>query len=341
MVSKQIGEMVYDTIVNYTKLQNKTKLLYFNYLSKGKSVNDFNEVADKLWSNIDHKFMDKQINKLQEAIHNEDVKIAARYEKKEEQDLIVKDKNKTYYKLVPESEFNKVEKKFKDRVVYSYDKAMKTAKNVDLDMYLEKKLDSYDNEVNKAIAYYGKHNEVVRHVDVSTYLSMLHNTNLTRSAWNQTLIDADRLNAEYFFIPTHPFSCPECAMWQGKPLDKETVENEFGEAEEQVGDLLHPNCKCTLSILWDTQQLNASKEYQKEYTSEELEEQYNVRQKVNSITLMKSRIRNDINIAKMLGNDGLVDKLQKRNKTLNEREKKLVNSLPTTSLKKQVEAINR
>ena len=339
MISKVIGKMVYDTIEKYTNLQNKTKVIYFEYLSKGKSVSDFNKVATKLWDNIDHDFMDKQIEKLQKAIHNENIKIATQFKKVEDTTII--NNNNTYFKLVPESEFNRVESNFKNKVVRSYSKSKKIAENVDLDTYLEKKLNAYDNEINKAIAYYGRHNEIVRYVEVSTYLSMLHNTNLTRSAWNQTLIDADRLDAEWFMIPTHPFSCDECSQWQGIPLDRATVENAFGEAEEQVGELLHPNCKCTLSILWDTSQLNASEKYKLENNPEELEEQYNIRQKVNGITLMKSRNRTDIKIAKMLGNDGLVDKLVSKNKKLTQKEKDLINSLQSTALKKQIEAINR
>lgn len=343
MLSHEIGKMVYDTVYKYTKLQNKTKMLYFNYLSRNKSVSDFSKQVDKLWRDLDHSFMDKQIDKLQETVHDENVKLAVAFHKvKKEADTKFKKADTTYYKIVPESEFRKVENKFADRVVSNYKKSSISKDKLDSDTYLEKKLESYDSEVNKVVAYYNKNNEVVRHVDVSTYLSMLHNTNLTRSAWDQTMVDADKLGAQYFMIPTHPFSCEDCAEFQGIALSRDEVEEYFGlGAEDQVGELLHPNCKCTLSILWDPSQLESSQKYNEKYDLEEQEEMYEIRQKVNGLSLMIERNQNDIDIARMLGNNGLVDELNNKNAILEKKEKELVNRLPTNSLKKQVEAVNR
>lgn len=338
--SQIIGKLVYDMVANYNQRQNETKLAFFKYLSNGKSTKDFEKVANKLWNNIDHEFMDKQIEKLQKIVHDENVKLAVLYDKKINK-VVIEQGNKKYLKLVPESEFNKVEQKFKNRVIKSYSNAKKTSEAMDLDTYLEKKLNTYDREVNQAIAYFSKDGGVARYVDISSYLSMLHNTNLTRAGWNTTLNDADRLGANYFIIPPHPFSCEDCAEMQGIPLSLDEVMSEFGVDEETDGELLHPNCKCTLSILWDNKQLEEIRNNALEYDAEDREEQYEIRQKVNAYSLQRDRIENDRNIARALGNDGLVDKYNNKITTLNNKIQNMVNSLPTKSLKKQVEAINR
>lgn len=339
--SQIIGKLVFDMVANYNKRQNETKLAYFKYLSNNKSVKDFEKVANKLWDNIDHEFMDKQIEKLQKIIHNDNVKLAVLYDKLNKDKGVIEQGKKKYLKLVPESEFNKVEQKFKNRVIKSYSNAKKSSEAMDIDVYLEKKLNTYDKEVNQAIAYFNKNGGVARYVDISSYLSMLHNTNLTRAGWNQTLNDADRLGAERFIIPPHPFSCGECAEKQGIPFTLDDIISEFGVDEETDGELLHPNCKCTLSILWDTSQLDEIRKNTLEYDEEDREEQYEIRQKVNAYSLQRDRIENDRNIAKALGNDGLVDKYDSKIYKLNNKIQNMVNSLPTKALKTQVEAINR
>lgn len=339
--SNIIGKLVYDLVADYSDKQNKTKLAYFKYLAQGKTTKEFEKVADKLWDNIDHEFMDKQIEKLQKIVHTENVKLAAKYDKSIKDKGVIESNGKRYLKLIPESEFNKVEQKFKDRVIKSYSNATRNSEYVDMDTYLGKKLNTYDKEVNQAIAYFKKDGGIARYVDVSSYLSMLHNTNLTRAGWNTTLDDADRLGAEYFIIPPHPFSCEECASMQGIPMSLEEVYDELGVEEETEGELLHPNCKCTLSILWSKDQLNEIKHNVNEYDDEDKEEQYEIRQKVNSYSLQKERIENDLQIARALGNEGLVDKYNNKINVLDNKISKLVNSLPTKSLKRQVEAINR
>lgn len=343
--SEYIGNAVFSIKSNYTELQNKTKILYFDYLKKGKSVEQFEKKVSKLWDNIDHKFMDKQIAKLQEILHSVNVKAAIDigrvegidYYKVESQEWIINDE---FFKLIPESDFNKIEKKFKERVVKSYTKANKVLSNKDemyKEVYLEKKLETYDETNNQIVAYYNKDGGIQRYTQLSSYLSMLHNVDLTRSGWNQTMVDADKLNANYFIIPYHPFSCEYCQMYQNRPLSRLEVEQVLGlEAEEQIGDILHPNCKCTLSILWDSSQIQRD-----DYSILEKEEQYKIRQKVNGLSLEANKTMVDIQLAKKMGNEGLADKLNSKLAKIYKKEQELINKLPTTELKKQVEAINR
>ena len=339
--SKIIGDAVFSVKTKYEEMQNQTKIIYFDYLNKGKSVEDFSKQVKKIWGNVDHKFMDKQIAKLQEAIHTKNVKeaidigrvLGIEYYQPTGQWVI----NDKYFKLIPESEFNKVENRFEKRAISSYNNSKKAIDKTDKEYYLENKIDSYDKEVNQIVAYFNKEGGIQRYTQISSYLAMLHNVDLTRSGWNQTMIDAERLNAETFIIPAHPFSCDECQLYQNRPLSKYEVENIIGtEAEEQVGDILHPNCKCTLSILWDSSQIKKD-----DYTPMEKEEQYDIRQQVNSYTLTRNKLETDKVIAQKLGNQDQVDKINNKLYKIDKKISKLVNSLPTTSLKKQVEAINR
>ena len=109
-----------------------------------------------------------------------------------------------------------------------------------------------------------------------------------------------------------------------------------GDIEEQEGDILHPNCKCSL-VIYD-KNINYLKPG---YTSSELEEQYHIRQKVNSLTLQKEKVRTDIKIQQNLGNQDEVDTLNQQRNKINKEIRKLKEALPTTELKKQVVAINR
>jgi hypothetical protein len=140
-----------------------------------------------------------------------------------------------------------------------------------------------------------------------------------------------------FIIPYHPFSCPYCVANQNRPLTRRQVENIIGiEAREQQGDILHPNCKCTLSIYWDNSQVR-----DRVYNTDEVETMYDLRQKVNSLTLEKSKLRTDMKIAKEVGNEALADKNRQRINAINKTIRGIKTELPTNSLKKQITAIKR
>ena len=165
---------------------------------------------------------------------------------------------------------------------------------------------------------------------------MIHNTNLTRTGWNTTLNDAENLQQKKFIIPYHSFSCPYCVAHQNKVLDIKQVMKLIGHIEEQEGDILHPNCKCILTFY------DKGIKYKKAtYSKGELEEQYQIRQKVNSLTLEQEKLSADIRIQNSLGNRDEADKLKQQMRRINQEISKLQEALPTTELKKQVVAINR
>ena len=337
--SEYIAESVFNVNAHYTKLQNQTKILYFKCLQENKSSEYFKQEAYKIWGNVDHEFMDKQVSKLQKMVNDNNIKMALN---KGRLDNKYKDEgaweiNDEYFKLVPESQFNQFERKFANQVSKNYDKAKKSMEGLDKDTYLQRKIKIYDDEVDQVVAYFNKAGEVVRHTQLSTYLSMVHNTNLTRAGWNQTVSDSEKLGIDLYIIPFHPFSCLDCFQYQNRPLTKREVEGLIGtEAEEQEGDLLHPNCKCSLEIYWDSSQIKDTK-----YTVDEVEDMYDIRQKVNSLTLKKSKIATDMKIQESLGNQEAYDKLNQKRNAINSQIRDLKSDLPSTSLQKQVGAINR
>ena len=337
--SEYIAESVFNVNAHYTRLQNETKILFFRCLKENRSTEYFRQEAYKIWGNIDHKFMDKQIDKLQELVWENNIKLAVdkgrlygKYIPTEK--WVIDDE---YFKLVPETQFNEFERQFSNRVVRNYDRSKKSLVGEDKDVYIQKKINTYDGEVNQSVPYFSKVGEPIRYVQLSTYLSMLHNTNLTRAGWNQTIGDSEKLRINKFIIPYHPFSCPHCFEYQNRILTRDEVEDIIGvEAREQEGDLLHPNCKCTLSIYWDSSQIEKVR-----YSVDEISDMYSIRQKVNSLTLQKSRIATDMKIEKMLGNEEQFDKLNQKRNAINRSIRDLKEELSSTSLKKQVGAINR
>ena len=327
--SEYIAESVFNVNAHYTRLQNETKILFFRCLKENRSTEYFRQEAYKIWGNIDHKFMDKQIDKLQELVWGNNIKLAVdkgrlygEYIPTEK--WVIDDE---YFKLVPETQFNEFERQFSSMVVRNYDRSKKSLVGENKDVYIQKKINTYDGEVNQSVPYFSKVGEPIRYVQLSTYLSMLHNTNLTRAGWNQTMGDSEKLRINKFIIPYHPFSCPHCFEYQNRILTRDEVEDIIGvEAREQEGDLLHPNCKCTLSIYWDSSQIEKVR-----YSVDEISDMYSIRQKVNSLTLQKSRIATDMKIEKMLGNEEQFDKLNQKRNAINRSIRDLKEELPSTS----------
>ena len=337
--SEDIAKSVYLINVYYTNKQNKTKKLYFKCLDEGKSYTYFEQELNKIWDNIDHRFMKTQISKLQKIVNSQNIEEAINLgrldDKYRETEYWVIDDE--FFKLTPESDFKDFEQRFKRNVLTNYKQAQKTLKYADKETYLDKKIDTYNRSVNQIVSYFNKKGAITRKVQLSTYLAMIHNVNLTRSGWNQTMSDSEKLGQEMFIIPYHPFSCEWCQLYQNRPLTKVEVESIIGvEAIEQVGDILHPNCKCTLSIYWSSSQLE-----RQTFTPGEKEEFYDIRQKVNSLTLEKTNLRTDMQIAEFIGDNGKADKIKQKISVINRNIRTLRNQLPTEELRKQVTVIKR
>lgn len=337
--SELIAKNVFSVNAYYTNKQNKTKILFFECLKEKKSNEYFQTELHKIWGNIDHRFMDKQLQKLMKVVHDNNVDEAINIGRlegiyKETEDWVM---GEEFFKLTPEEYFQKFERKFEENVQRVYSRSKISVEDFDSETYLEKTLDKYNKMVNQTVTYFSKTGTPVRQVQLATYLSMVHNVNLTRAGWNQTMTDSERVGNNYFIIPYHSFSCLHCYEYQNRPLSRMEVENIIGvSAREQSGDILHPNCKCTLSIFWDTSQIS-----EKICNIDEIETMYKLRQKVNGLTLEKSRLLTDVKIAKEMGNQAVIDKSRKRINAINKTIRGIKTELPTESLKRQITAIKR
>lgn len=326
--SNFIADSVFNINLHYVRLQNKTKELFFKCLDENCDIEYFKVELEKIWGRADYSYINDQIAEYEAIIHERNI------EGREVVEEIPKGEEGSLFSLVPAGVVLGVISKFmriKERE-YKVSSNSPSYKN-DKQEYLKLKVETYTNQV---VPYYSKTTgKIVRYVQPSTYNSMIHNTNLTRAGWNTTLNDADMLGVKMFYIPSHNFSCLHCADHQEIPMTKEEVIALVGDAEEMEGDILHPNCKCTLTFYEDYSQLKPMK------NMGEIEEEYDIRQKTNTLTLRKEELLSDIKIQKSLGNQDEVDKLnQKRNK-INKEIRNLKEALPTEELRKQVVAINR
>lgn len=327
MKNTSIADSVFLVNLNYVKLQNQTKELFFKCLNEGRTLDYFRNEVNKIWGNVDHSYMWQELDKYEELIHTQNI---------HGREVLRIAQSGDIFELVPESVINDVENKFAKQKIKEYARATKSyAYQVDKENYLKQKVESYTNQI---VPYFStKTNEKIRDVELSTYASMIHNTNLTRAGWNQTWRDAEEIGQELFWIPYHPFSCPHCLQFQNRILTKREVMSISGRAEETSGDLLHPNCKCELTFYIP----GVSKFNSPKYSYGELKEQYDIRQKVNSLTLKKEKLKADKKIQEELENQDAVDKLNQQRNAINKEIRTLKEALPTREMKLSVVGINR
>jgi hypothetical protein len=327
MKSSSIADSVFLVNLKYVNYQNKTKELFFKCLNENKDISYFKKKLNEIWGNIDHSYMDQEIDNYTELIHTKNIHDKEVVRIAQEGDI---------FELVPESVINGYENKFVGQKIKEYRNATKSyAYKVDKDNYLKQKVESYSNQI---VPYFStKTNEWLRDVELSTYASMVHNTNLTRAGWNQTIKDGDSLGQDLYWIPYHPFSCEHCIRFQNKPLTRREIEKIARRGEMSRGDLLHPNCKCQIAFYFPGE----TKFNYPKYSQGELQEQYDIRQKVNSLTLKKEKIKADVRIQESLGNMDEVDKLNQQRNSINKEIRELKEALPTTQMRNQVVAINR
>lgn len=327
--SSYIDEKVYETNEKVAKLQNETKELFFKCLYEGQDIFYFKKQLEKIWGKIDYSFMQDDIDEYMYMIHKNNLEEANIKEDIEE----VNNKQNYALYLVALSLILTQEERYKRTIASQYDIAYNSPAYQENKMeYLKQKVPKYNSQT---VPYYSN-GKPIRQVKLSTYVAMVENTNLTKSAWNTTLNDADLLGADKFYIPYHLFSCEHCRAYQGRILSRDEVMEHLGLDEAQEGELLHPNCKCSLLIYWGGKIDNPNK-----YTEAELNEQYEIRQKINSLTLKKSELLIDRKIYKQLGAEDQIDETNQKIRSINSKIRDLQAQLPTEEMRKSVVAINR
>lgn len=296
------AEVLY-TIQKYDEKLNRTEKEYILGLLNKKSPEEMLEYLNKEYT-IDHSYMVQSIEELKQIIRNKDKITTTIEEQRMQPDLL---------SINPIDKFTTTEENYAQRVINRYIEDYADIENQDdVERYLSTKIRNYEKNVEQYIPYF--HNGTVSSMQtLSTYNSMLYNVNLTRTAWNQTFKDSMVLDNDKFIINSHPFSCPHCLEHQNKVMTRAELEQLVGTAiEDGATEILHPNCKCTLSLYWDKSQKEQS------LTTPE---DYNLDQKERAIerTLRKKRTEKDL--YKEVGNNVMAQRKQKEiAKLLKEKE---------------------
>lgn len=199
------------------------------------------------------------------------------------------------------------------RIITNYYKTtLKTAKKeyVSIDDYLKNKLTQYD-KVEKVVAYHNQDGTIRAYHDIASYNSMVYNTNLTSSAWNETINYCYKNDTDIVYVEPHPFSCPLCQEWQGKFYSLTGKSSKYENIENAYkGGLKHPNCKHNITT-------NVGQKETDDYSSVEWKDRYQARQKKQSLELQRKRLKTDRDIYKELNNYEGVDKINSKIRALN------------------------
>ena len=314
----------------YVRKMAQTKLKFFEFLKKEKPLVEFEEELDKIWGKINHTFMDRKLEELNEMVKSKDFKGYEKYVGKEFEKAVELTfegrQNQVFtveelYKLNPEDEFIKTELKYLNDRKRIYNSSLKTISGEGDEYkydYLSTLVDSYNN-YDATIPYFNADGTLKCYNTIATYNSMLYNVNLTKSAWNRTYYDSILLDNDRWIIYPHMYSCPACASHQGRIYTTRERENAIYDG---VG---HPNCKCVWYLYWDKEQLKDIERYD----SPEWTEAYKLRQKLQSLNLERYRLKKDRQLYKDLGNQEKADQTLQKIQVLNKKIKELKEGLPT------------
>jgi len=279
-----------------TEYLDQVKILLFSCLLLGTA---FIDKFDKL----SREYQIKMINKQAEGIdHIKEVINAPN----------TSDISETYKNTLQELKLDTTSqsaanKKFGVRVKQYYKNALKSVgiDNINIKEYLIKKLDKYE-AIEKVVrykngSYYG----------IDSYNSMVYNTNLTRTAWSETIKRNAVEGNDLVYVIPHMYSCPLCQEWQGMTYSISGHTQGYMKLETAIENgLLHPNCKHVIVAY-------AGQEDDFTYSTPEWEEKYDIKQKINALNLKKSRLRNENIISAKLDDYENIDKNKKKISAIN------------------------
>lgn len=279
-----------------TEYLDEVKILLFSCLLLGTA---FIDKFDKL----SREYQIKMINKQAEGIdHIKEVINAPN----------TSDISETYKNTIQELKLDTTSqsaanKKFGVRVKQYYKNALKSVgiDNINKKEYLIKKLDKYE-AIEKVVrykngSYYG----------IDSYNSMVYNTNLTRTAWSETIKRNAVEGNDLVYVIPHMYSCPLCQEWQGMTYSISGHTQGYMKLETAIENgLLHPNCKHVIVAY-------AGQEDDFTYSTPEWEEKYDIKQKINALNLKKSRLRNENIISAKLDDYENIDKNKKKISAIN------------------------
>ena len=279
-----------------TEYLDQVKILLFSCLLLGTA---FIEKFDKLSKEYQIKMINKQaegLDHIKEVINAPNTSDISETYKNTLQEL----------KLDTTSQ-SAANKKFGVRVKQYYKNALKSVgiDNINIKEYLIKKLDKYE-AIEKVVrykngSYYG----------IDSYNSMVYNTNLTRTAWSETIKRNAVEGNDLVYVIPHMYSCPLCQEWQGMTYSISGHTQGYMKLETAIENgLLHPNCKHVIVAY-------AGQEDDFTYSTPEWEEKYDIKQKINALNLKKSRLRNENIISAKLDDYENIDKNKKKISAIN------------------------
>ena len=317
------GHVLYSEI-QYEELMFQTEKIFIRALmNKLPSIKNW---TNDIWNDIDHEYMINTLEEIKKDVIDTDTTLLLQF-KDTAIDLIkfedftkkvdingILEQTKLLpetYEINPISKFKNYEKVFGSRTAEIYERKLNNFDGeLDEITYLTNQIKNYDKNVNKWIKY---DSIPPRYVGVDTYLSMLYNVNLTRTAWNQTFKDANYFNKDLVILETHRNACPLCAPMQGR-IYSLSGKSRYDSVEEAYSHGVgHPNCKCVFSIYWDKEQL------QYQYVQETKEGEYEIDQKKKAIEREIRKQTNDMELYDMVGNQEQVDKCYQKIEKLKEK----------------------
>ena len=301
------GHVLYSEI-EYEKLMYTTERIFINALMN--RIGSIEQWTDDIWNDIDHEYMATTLEEIKKDIIDTDIATLMKYSNTAidiEQMIEATEELANLYDINSIEKFRIHEKAYGQRVAKYYKRRLEFMNKENLDEleYLTQQIKNF-SKIEQSIPYYSG-GEIIRMVTPSTYLSMLYNVNLTRTAWNQTFKDAEYFEKDLMILETHPNSCPLCAPMQGKIYSRTGKSKRYPSIEVAYSHGVgHPNCKCVFSIYWDKLQLGTQ---DLEKTGEN---DYENDQKKKAIEREIRKTENNMNLYRMIGNYTEVDKAAQR-----------------------------
>lgn len=284
---------------------DKAKYTYFVFLLGMVGVETFKKEIEKIISKPNRNY--EKVEKMIKDINPDEVNNV--FEKPK-----IKDIEKLKYKI---SDFD--EKKARDKyirvITNYYGKSLGTIKTKEIDkaQYLLEKVSKFD-KVEKVVPYFDKKGNIVAYHDIASYNSMVYNTNLTNSVWNETLDNAIKTENDLVYVPGHFGSCPYCLPYEDRVYSLTGVNPIYPNIQVALdGGLKHPNCKHPIE--------NYSSEIKTTPSVSSPPEVYNSLQKINALELKKRRLRNNKKIYKELGGYEDIDKINQKIRKINQKIK--------------------
>ena len=309
-----IDEKVYLFQTSYLKKMLKSKHYFFDYLYKNKTSTDFEKALNDVWKDLDFDFMNRSIEDLE--------KIVSQLNRN---DLTIENiELSNLNQLVDENVFKTLVDKFMQDLISEYENKKETlSMGVDKEAYLSNYMTSYD-KAQQTIPYFNKNGTIHSFHTIDSYCSMLFNTNLTRSAWNRTIYDAEVLEKDLVYLPAHTFACPKCMQYQGKIYSISGRSEKYPSQQVAInGGVGHPNCKHSFVIYWE----GITDIREDKYNSEEWQEKYKTKQKIRALDRNIAKANNDAEIYEELNDTNRFQKEKKKLKAYRAKRRQLKETL--------------